>query len=639
MSLYSSEEDKIEKLKKRLFDNDISKLRKTHRGTMHDVDLGVPNEWENKVEVKNDNALTIEPKMKSTIFKKLFIGSIAFFVIAVTFVVYSFMGGRNIVSNDNVDIAILGNAFTNGGDELPLQIEIHNKNSVAIEFANLNIEYPKGSESGGVGEMERKSESIGTIEAGKTFTYDARVILFGEQGSIKDIKATLEYRVKNSNAILQKSASFSVALNSAPLELTVKGPTDTTPGQNFSLDVTALLKSVNTAKDMILKIEYPPGYNFVSANPAPSIGNNVWNLGDLSQGIPKTITVSGSIIAPEGEDRAFRIFAGEKSADDESIVGTVFNSMVQVLAIRKPFIEAHIAINGANQSPYVVSAGSDINVGINWANNLPTRVDNLQITAKISGNAYDESTIKNQTGFYDSVKDSMVWDQNTMTSFATVEPGDSGQVNFSLSPSLSSVLNSPGIKIEVSISGRQPQYGTGVARVDNFETADIRVGSDFQIGASAVYGVGPFTNTGGIPPRAEKPTTYTITWSLTNSSNRISGASATTKLPSYVKWTNLISPTNENITYNDATREVIWNIGSVDPGTGFTGKNKTVSFQVELTPSKSQIGSSPILIDKTTLVGQDSFTGANISPQPKSALNTRIQNDPTFTQGSEKVVQ
>ena len=63
-------------------------------------------------------------------------------------------------------------------------------------------------------------------------------------------------------------------------------------------------------------------------------------------------------------------------------------------------------------------------------------------------------------------------------------------------------------------------------------------------------------------------------WNINNSFNQVSNVEVRTTLPSYVKWTNIKSPVNEIISYNEVTKEVVWNVGSVLPNTGFGSSKK-----------------------------------------------------------------
>ena len=83
-----------------------------------------------------------KPKKKRSIIKTIFGFSVVFFVFAIIFMLFQFVTGNGKVSTNNVDIQILGNTFTAGGEELPLQIQIINRNPVALEYSDLLINYP-----------------------------------------------------------------------------------------------------------------------------------------------------------------------------------------------------------------------------------------------------------------------------------------------------------------------------------------------------------------------------------------------------------------------------------------------------------------------------------------------------------------
>ena len=177
-----------------------------------------------------------------------------------------------------------------------------------------------------------------------------------------------------------------------------------------------------------------------------------------------------------------------------------------------------------------------------------------------------------------------------------------------------------------------------LATINNFETKIVKINSDLQIVSKALYYDGPFQNSGPIPPKAENKTTYTILWTVTNSANTISGVEARAILPFYVRFTGMTSPPSENLFYNESTREVLWKLEKVSPGAGLTGDPREVAFQVELSPSLSQVGSIPQLLSETVLTGTDNFTNSTIKTT-RSALNTKLANDSQFKSGNEKVVE
>ena len=299
-------------------------------------------------------------------------------------------------------------------------------------------------------------------------------------------------------------------------------------------------------------------------------------------------------------------------------------------------------VDGIYKDEYISASQKDISAEITWANNLSIQIKDVEIKATLSGNALDKNSVKALRGFYNSIDNTITWDKNSSSSFFAVEPGASGVESFSLSslPLFSgtqSLIENPEIIIDVSIRGRE-SVGGEFQEVISAERKIIKIVSDFQIAAKALHHTGSFSNSGPMPPQAEKETTYTILWNVTNSSNKISGAAAKATLPSYVRFSGLVSPATEDVSYNSLTREVTWDIGIVDKGAGFIGGSKEVSFKVLFLPSLSQVGTTPTLISETILTGQDTF--ANVTVQSKkSSLNTRLSNDPGFSQGDEEVIQ
>jgi hypothetical protein len=296
-----------------------------------------------------------------------------------------------------------------------------------------------------------------------------------------------------------------------------------------------------------------------------------------------------------------------------------------------------------SQREYAVNTKTPITAEIEWKNNLDTKVNDLEIRAKISGNVIDRKTINVQQGFYDSATDTITWDKNSKNGFSDVNPGDSGTVNFSVSPTSSfsganGLVTDPAISITVSISGKQSVSGYTTADVSDSDTGIVRIISDVGFATKALYYSGPFTNTGPVPPKVGKETSYTVVWSLSNTTNNISKGVVRSTLPSWIKFANRISPADEDLTYNASTKEVIWNIGTIPKGTGITKADRSVSFQVLFTPSLSQVNNTPVIINDAVLTGHDDFANVDVKVS-KQSLRTQLDSDSQLPPSGGTVVE
>ena len=614
-----------------------------HRDNLtHEVGKDIPDSWGEEKKEKFD--FKDDMFKKTSFFKKFFIYSIIFFVLAISYALYMFFAGGNTVSNNNIDISILGNTFTAGGEELPLQIEIVNKNNSALELADLLVEYPKDSSSDLSGEVERMRQSLGNIPSGGVKNENVKIILFGEQGSVRPIKISLEYRVEGSNAIFKKDKIHEVTISSAPIDLSIDAPLEISSNQTVNLNIKSTLNATKGASGILLRVDYPVGFQFESSLPAPSFGNNLWNLGDLPPGAERDIKIIGKMIDVfDGEEKTFHIFSGSESDSDKAVIGTVFNSLGHTVLIKKPFIEAKLIINGQDQRIYAVDSGSGIFGSIIWSNNLDTKVNDLEVRAKISGNAFDRKKVEAKQGYYNSSIDTIIWDKNSNNNLAEVNPGDNGTFSFSIASlslysGTSGLLVQPVINIDISISAKQPFEGNEIKNLKSVESKEIKIISNVGLNTKILYYGGPFTNKGLIPPKVEKETTYTVVWSLSNTANNVSGVKVVSTLPSWVRFIGTISPPSEDLIYDSSTREVIWNVGALPKGTGITGEEKDVSFQIGFTPSLSQIGTSPLLINNTTLTGYDDFANVEVRVN-KNTLSTLLLDDPSFSGTGAKVVE
>ncbi len=637
--------NRIEELKSKLFSKTYESKVEHWSNFMQTKKPTAPDSWGDG---KNGDEEFFDSKenffMKTSRFKKFFIFSLVFFLLTIGYASYIFFFSTNTVSNNNIDISILGNAFTPGGEELSLVIGITNKNNSPLELVDLVVEYPKGGAEDLSAETEHFRMSLGSIPAGSVHNENVKIIIFGEQGSVRPIKVSIEYRVPGSNAIFVKEKPYQVTISSTPVNFVVDAPATISPNQNITLNVKSVLNSNKLLSNVLLKVDYPAGFQFVSATPEPSLGNNVWNMGDIAPGVDRSISITGKMLDVfDGEEKSFRIYSGSPSTTDKSTIGVVYNTFTHTVMVKKPFIEANLVINGLSKIQYSADSKNIIRGRINWSNNLETKVDDLEIRAKISGNAFNKKTVTAEQGTYDSLQNTVVWDKFSQSQFAEINPGDFGSVEFTISPipllsATEGILNDPSINIEVSISGKQLVEGYEPKELTNSESKVIRIISDLGLSTKAFYYSGPFINTGSIPPKVEKETTYTVTWTLSNTSNSISKGEVRAILPTWVRFMGVISPLTENVTYNTSSREMIWNVGRISKGTGIVGSDKTVSFQIGYTPLFSQVNTVPIIINDAILTGHDDFANVDVRVS-KPALRTKLDSDSQFPAGGGLVAQ
>ena len=564
--------------------------------------------------------------------------SVAFFILSAGIASYLIFGGGNLISTENIDIAVEGPASIPGGEELVLNVEILNKNTVPIELADLIVEYPPGTRAAdNINlDLKRTRESVGTIAPGERARVTARARLFGEENKEQEVSFTVEYRVKGSNAIFYKEQKYRIGLSSAPLSIVVDALRRVVSGEEVEFAVTVSSNTTSVIPDVLLKAEYPFGFLMTGSDPAPSFSKGTFSVGDLPPSGKKTVRIRGTLTGEEGDERVFRFSAGTRSAREANDIAAAFALATYPVAVERPFLAVGLALDGDTSPEYVAAAGKQIRADVTWVNNLTTQVFDPEISVRLTGTALDARSVTAERGFYRSADRTVVWSRETDPSLAVLEPGASGRLSFTFAPlsvAGGSSLKNPRIEVVVSARGRRLSDAQVSETITSSASRSVKVAADLALSARTTYASGPFKNTGPVPPKADRATSYTVTWSITNALSAVDGVAVRATLPSYVLYLGTVNPAGERVSFNPLGGEVIWDVGSLAPGSGV----REVSFQVSLTPSVSHIGTTPVLISEQTVTGTDQFTDATVGAT-RPALTTDLKTEAGFSRESAVVI-
>ncbi len=628
------EKSSIERLKRTLYSRNENVVPKEKRTPVSGKEVNAPTDWGTKpsFDIPIEETMT---KQNHSFFNKFLIGSLIFFFIALALAAFIFFGGMNMISSDNLDIKIVAPSSMSSGEELLVELSIVNDNRADLEQVAFFVDYPEGALSVGENKpLSRDKVDLGVIPSGDSKDYVVRAILSGEKETVKTFHFKIEYKVKGSNAVFSKEKTYDVIISSSPIILNVSYPKEINSGQEVALSIDVISNSNVIIKNSIVKVEYPYGFTYKSSSIKPSRDNFVWNTGDLKNGDKKTLVVNGILVGQNLEDRSFKISVGTQKPGIMVDFETPLATNVATVGIRKPFFNLVI------DSELVSVMGHLLPVTITWQNILPDKILNTSIVATISGNIFDRTMVKaNDGGFYRSIDDTVLWDKNSTSNLTSISPGDSGEVSFLVS-SLRDSIQTKSIKnphIDVNVKSTGDRSGTETGVISSSENITIKISSSFALTAKAFRNLGPFSNTGPVPPQADKESTYTVVWTLTNANNDLKDTLVTAVLPAGVEWKNEISPVGERLSFNPETRVLSWNIGNVSLGTGFTYSPKEVYFKLGIIPSVSQVNSIPNLLSRISLTTTDTYTETQLTSDISSV--TTQYSDPGYKSGDNIVVK
>ncbi|KKQ78056.1 MAG: hypothetical protein A3A96_02830 [Candidatus Zambryskibacteria bacterium RIFCSPLOWO2_01_FULL_39_39] len=649
MEFNDEKKEKLERLERKLYSRNISNIDHTERSEFNpriEEPEGIKENWQNAKSNGFDELAAKVSKMaqkKHNFINKIFIFSTLFFVAACGVAIFVFFGGVNSISSKNVDIKVVGPLSVGGGQEVSFDISIINNNNVDLDSASLLLEYPAGTRSVSdlTKELDQERFALDKIKSGEDFNQNIKVVFFGEKEELKQLKISLEYRVENSSALFYKEKIHEISISSAPVIITPTYPKEVNSNQEISFNVEVASNSKDKVGDFLVNVEYPFGFVFKEATPKASYNNNIWRFGSLNSGEKKTITIKGSIIGQDNEEKVFKINVGTGSLDDERKIAVPFSQSVESILVKKPFIGLDVSIEGGD-GDFAAQGGEQIGTEFTVKNNLPSRLFNTVVEVTFKGGAFNRSgVLPGNNGFFQSSNDTILWDKRLVPGLSDMGPGSEERLSFRLTPLLYSNIAKgvrPEIEITIKARGERILESGSVEMVSSVETRKIVLATDITLSSKIVRSAGNLENSGPIPPKADAPTTYTVVWSINNSFNQVSNVEVRATLPSYVKWTNIKSPASEIFSFNPVSNEVVWSVGSVLPNTGFDSPAKEIYFQLEFLPSVSQIGQTPSLLGGASLSGIDKITGLKIETRT-GEVTTDFSGDPGFKMGDERVVQ
>jgi hypothetical protein len=214
----------------------------------------------------------------------------------------------------------------------------------------------------------------------------------------------------------------------------------------------------------------------------------------------------------------------------------------------------------------------------------------------------------------------ITWKAATVPGLSLVSPNQTGDLNFSvqLKPTVTTNLKNQLIKTTTSI------YSDQVTSAIRGEELALKLKSEL-----GMIVTGQYVN-GALPMQVGQPTTFNITMMVTNMSNDLSDGLLIASMPLAAStWTNVVVPDGEkaNVTFDRNASKIRWKLGNIAAFVGKYSPTRTVTFQLQVTPSESDRGSTMTLLRDIQVTAQDTFTQKEIKSTELDSLTVSDLND------------
>lgn len=609
------------------------------RFELSDKPLEAPTAW-NTEELTPQEPAVEEPITPVSMRQKrrsyrttLLIAGLMFFVLALILSGSFLFFGRNTISGDNIAITADGPIAVGGGEELELNVSLANNNAVPIESATLIVEYPYGTQSAEEEgkELFRDRKPLDRLNPGEARSVPLRARVFGEENEEKTVRISIEYRVEGSNATFFKEAEpLRFKISSSPVVLAVDNVSQSASGQDIELKVLVSSNSPSEIADVLLKAEYPAGFEFAEAEPGTVSGRDTWSIEDLKPGEEREITVKGTLTGNEDEVKVFRFSVGVPNDRDRFSLASIFSTETEEISIEDPFLDVGVSINGDESESVAVTPGTVAQVAVTLTNTLEETIYDGAIVVDLGGNGLDDSSVSVSDGFYNSSADTVTWTANDTDALDSIAPGRSVTVTFQFTPDADYAARTPQVDFTVNAEANRVSASQVSQKLSGIVERSVKVASAVEFSSAVRYSVGAFKNSGPVPPQAEEVTTYSVRLHVKNGSNAMTEGVASMSLPAYVTWLSLTTSAS-TFTYNPQSREVSWKVGDLK-----AGEAREAEFQISVTPSVSQVGQVITLVNTQRLRATDRFTGTALRTEA-AALTTELSSDPKYEQDEGRV--
>ena len=556
----------------------------------------------------------------------VFLALLAVGAIAVFGYLYSRQDGLFDVRE--VKVFIYGPENISTGDEVSFSIVYKNDSNVVLRDAELIFEWPERSVLS-IDEVPAGSLSVkydfGTIVPFQEKTAVMKGRIFGLRGEEKVVKASFSYRPENTDSAFEDSVTASVKIAATPLAVKLNVPDQAVSGKELSLLLEYQNQSDADFSDMSVKLLYPSGFNFVSADPAPTSENNIWKLGDIKGRTNGLIKINGSFSGAQGEVKSMYAEIGQFDGNDQfiSYAGTESRTGLASSAL--------VVFQTVNDSrDYATNPGTVLRYKIRYKNTTNYQISNAVILAEIDEKYVNIKSLNISWGAFDARTNSIIWNSIGVPDLAVLDPKEEGDVSFSINvkpvflPKDFSDKNLTIVSAAKITSATPPEQLAGLP-IEGEDRLEAKINTQFSFNEKAYYQDGVIQNSGPVPPKVGERTTYAISWQLTTTINDVDDLEVIAVIPPTVEWTGVVSPADADIKYNPENGEVKWRAGKVLAGTGIFMPVRKVDFQVAFTPALVHVGDLINLLSDAVLKGTDSFTGMKIE-RTASQVNSDLLN-------------
>ncbi len=247
---------------------------------------------------------------------------------------------------------------------------------------------------------------------------------------------------------------------------------------------------------------------------------------------------------------------------------------------------------------------------------LPRGVVNMSEAARANTGSISQSTLVLNAGKHSGLR--------------SIQPGES-RVIAVLLPVISTSDAGTNVVLQPTVRFKGVVEVAKEVMVEDVSTAgSVKIGTDLQLEGEVRYytAEGDQLGRGPLPPEVGKETKYAALFTIRNTTSNVVGGVFTARLAPGAVWTGKTSVTQGSApVYSPSTRTVRWSLGTIP-----AHANAGLFFELSLTPTEVDRGTTPAMIMGAEITGSDSYVGYSMV-KTSGFLDSSLRTD---AKGSQK---
>ena len=552
-------------------------------------------------------------KKQLTLYTILLIGLVGIGLILGFF----YQANQQRFSDQRVRLEITGSSQVLAGEEVEYTLKYINDNQVSLKNSKITVEIPNALIDSSLDILGQNKSEIREYELPELTPMSKGEIiikgrLIGELGSIHTIKATLNYMPTILTSSFDSKTEFATTIADSPVIVDIQAPLQSVSGDILNYVISVNNRGDNDLNNLELQLEYPDTFAFSSSTVAAT-GNskNIFTIPNLKSKSSYELTVIGNLGGNQQEIKIIKAKIGESRQG----AFTLYASSQKSTTLGSPYVNLAQKVN-----PTIAVAGDSLNYTVTFRNNTNVRIGEGFLKVQLDSKLLDLTGLRIRGAEFEPSTSTIIWRANAIPQLKTFAPNEQGEVSFSIPikktiPIETFQDTNYVIKTNVTFESNEIPTALGVNKIIQGNSSEVKLATKLipKVTMAYVSRDSSIINTGPIPLRLAQTTTFTVSLEIENLINDVSGVSFRTSLPENVFWTGKKVVSNGDITYNERTKEIIWNVDKVPANTGLLRPLYRAVFQIGITPTINQLGGEPRLLNGISYTGKDDFTGIDLS--------------------------